>query len=118
MRSGAVDGVEVAGDQPLGREVQHGIARFDVKDGVAVAVAADGHQVGHVPEQRPEQVASNRVRSCGSQSTRESVVSPPGVQASSKSRPPTVIFRFRSKVVVGSGNEKSIVAGSRSLRCS
>ena len=48
----ALDGVEVPGDQPARREVQHGVARFDVEDGVAVAVTADRHQVGHVTEQR------------------------------------------------------------------
>ena len=47
---GAFDRREVAGDQPLRSVCKHGVQRLDVKNRVAVAVAADGHQIRHMTE--------------------------------------------------------------------
>ena len=55
---GALDGVEVAGEQALGAEAEHEVERVDVGEGVAVAVAPDRDEVGDVAEQRAEEVAA------------------------------------------------------------
>src|SRR4051794_24622709 len=67
---------------------------------------------GTWPNKGPKRFPVNRTSESGSHTTMESVVSPPGVHAVWNVRPPTLISRRSANVVVGSGNEKSMVDGS------
>ena len=70
----------VTDEQQLGLERHHPLERFDEARRVAVAIAADRHEIGEVAEERAEQVSGrSRCAASGSHTTSESVVSPPGV---------------------------------------
>src|SRR3954463_7230119 len=69
-------------------------------------------RLGTWPNNGPNRFPVKRTSSSGSHTTIESVVSPPGVHTSWNLRPPVFVSKRSTNVVLGSGNEKSMVAGS------
>ncbi len=69
MRLGPDDRVEVPGEQDLGAQRADPLDGVDHGQRVAVAVAADGDEVGDVAEDRPNVLLHRQIRSSGSQTT-------------------------------------------------
>ena len=115
---GAADRLAVAGDQHLGLERDHPIDGVDVarwRCGTCRRAACTGSARGRTAGRM--RLPVNTVRSSGSHTTSESVVSPPGVEYSSKRRPPSVNAWLSRKVVVTTGSggwyERSTLVMSR-----